>query len=182
MNRRLVVLLALAALASQILLWWVRPAPEPPPVDGPPRSGYSLTDFRLEVLTAAGDAGFSVSAPRLERREGDASLFIETPRFLIPGEDAGDWRGEARRGWVSADGSELRLAGTVLLEADDETRIRTANLAVWPRLRTVETDAATEISQPGRILSGVGLRADLATHSLELLADVQGTLDPSRSP
>jgi lipopolysaccharide export system protein LptC len=41
----------------------------------------------------------------------------------------------------------------------------------------MQTDAAARIVQPGSILRGVGMRADLDGKNLELLSDVHATLE-----
>lgn len=185
MNRRLVLGLILAVIASQLLLWWLKPAPKPRQNAGPPRSGYSLENFSLDVLTRHGDIGLNLQAPHLQRRDADASLFIDKPRFRLPGNDATEWNGQAEHGWVSADGELLKLSGKVLMQRPatatlGKASIHTADLTVWPTEKRVATAAQADISDPGRILTGTGLKADLATHTMELLANVHGTLQPSR--
>lgn len=179
MKRRALIALAAAVIASQALLWWLRPEAVPPADAGPPRSGYSLTDFTLEVLTASGSIGFRLAAPRLQRRDADASLFIDAPRFHIPMAHGEDWHGRSEHGWVSADGNVLKLFGDVTMAQADATRIHTRDLTAWPAEKRAASAAPVEIRQPGRILTGTGMKADLATHTLELLADVHGTLEPA---
>lgn len=185
MNRRLLLILILAVAASQLLLWWFKPAPKPRQSAGPPRSGYTLNNFSLDVLTRRGTIGFHVQAPQLQRRDADESLFIERPRFRIPGSDNSQWRGQAEHGWVSGNGELLKLSGKVLMQRPatatlGKARIETADLTVWPAEKRLATAAQAEISDPGRILTGTGLKANLATHTMELLANVHGTLQPSR--
>lgn len=185
MNRSvLVVLVALVAI-SQLLLWWLQPAPKPRQSAGPPRSSYSLENFDLEVLKRSGAIGFTLQAPHLQRRDADESLFIDEPRFRLPAEGDNHWLGSAEHGWVSADGSMLKLSGQVDMHRPAATglgraSIRTSDLTAWPSQKRLATDARTEIREPGRILEGVGMKADLDTHTLELLANVHGTLDPTR--
>lgn len=178
MNRRLLIFLLLAVALSQLLLWWLEPEPQPVATTGPPRSGYSLRNFHLEVLRRDGSIGFSMHAPHLQRRNSDGSLFIDEPRFRLPTDQGPGWHGRAERGWVRADGGLLKLSGEVRLKRPPATRILTSNLTAWPDQRRLATKAPVEIHQPGRILSGTGLKANLDTHTLELLADVHGTFQP----
>lgn len=185
MNRRLLVLLIVAVAASQLLLWWLKPAPKPRQSAGPPRSGYSLNNFSLDVLTKHGTIGFHVQAPHLQRRDADESLFIDKPRFRIPGTDNTQWHGQAEHGWVSGNGELLKLSGKVVMQrpataTQGKASIETVDLTVWPAEKRLATDAQAEIRDPGRILKGTGLKANLATHTMELLANVHGTLQPSR--
>ncbi|MGB8635924.1 MAG: LPS export ABC transporter periplasmic protein LptC [Rhodanobacteraceae bacterium] len=185
MNRRALLGLLLAVAVSQLLLWWLKPAPKPRQSAGPPRSGYSLENFTLDVLNQHGDIGFSLRAPHLQRRDADESLFIEQPRFRLPGSNGSHWQGQAEHGWVSGDGEQLKLSGEVLMTrpATDtlgQARIKTADLTAWPGEKRLQTSARAEITDPGRILTGTGLKANLVTHTMELLANVHGTLQPSR--
>ena len=75
---------ALAAGMAQLLLWWFGPAPKTNDFVGPPRSGYTLTDARVTEYNAAGQPSFHLQAPHLERREGDDSLYLNSPTFQLP--------------------------------------------------------------------------------------------------
>lgn len=183
MNRRLLLALIVAVAATQLLLWWLRPEPKPRQVAGPPRSGYSLEHFSLDVLTRSGAIGFTLKAPQLQRRDADDSLFIDDPRFAMPASDGSQWQGQAENGWVNADGSILKLSGHVLMQRPAtaslrQASIRTADLTAWPGEKRMRTEARAEIREPGRILSGTGMKVDFAQHTMELLADVHGTFEP----
>lgn len=182
-----VVLLVLAAIASQLLLWWLAPAPKPHPMSGPPRSGYTLENFQLQVLTNHGAPGMQIKAPHLQRRNGDGSLFITQPVFDLTGTAGSHWLGNAEHGWVSADGSELKLLGKVHMQrpatnAVTLATIDSADISAWPNQHRLQTAASTVIREPGRILRGVGMKVDLTTHTMELLAHVHGTFQPATQP
>ena len=49
-----IALLALAAAAGQLLLWWIGPAPRTHDFVGPPRSGYTLTDAHVTEYNELG--------------------------------------------------------------------------------------------------------------------------------
>jgi lipopolysaccharide export system protein LptC len=179
-----VLLLALAVVATQLLLWWLAPAPKPRVSAGPPRSGYTLENFSLDVLNEDGRVGARMRAPRLQRRDGDGSLYIDAPQFELPAETGSPWQGHSDYAWVAADGSLLKLQGAVHMQRPASTvngsaDIATADVSAWPDEHRLQTAAPTAIREPGRILSGTGMKADLANHTLELLADVHGTFQPA---
>ncbi|HET8897206.1 MAG TPA: LPS export ABC transporter periplasmic protein LptC, partial [Rhodanobacteraceae bacterium] len=64
-NLTALVLLALAVTGSQFLLWWLAPAPKPRVAAGPPRSGYMLENFELNVLGNDGRVDVRLTAPHL---------------------------------------------------------------------------------------------------------------------
>lgn len=179
-----ILLLVLAAVASQVLLWWLAPAPKPRSMSGPPRSGYTLTNFHLQVLTATGAPGVNLTAPQLQRRNGDGSLFVTQPVFDLTGTTDSHWLGNAEHGWVSADGSQLKLLGRVHMHrpataSATQASIDSADVSAWPNQHRLQTAATTVIHEPGRILRGVGMKVDLTTHTMELLAHVHGTFQPA---
>lgn len=187
-NRRFVfVVLGLAALAafSQILVWLTRPRPLEPTFSGPPRSGYTLDNFSMNALDETGKLSFSISGPRLTRGGADGAIFVSTPDYVIVDKDENPWVGTSDSAWVNKEGSTMKLEGHVVMnrteDADTEpATITTADLIAHPRDKTIETAAAAQITQPGSILRGTGLRGDLNSKVLELLSDVHNTFEPTR--
>ena len=181
------VLLVLAVIASQFLLWWLQPEAKPRQGAGPPRSAYTLENFSLDVLTTTGKLGVRVQAPHLQRRDGDGSLYIDAPHFILPGSSDSQWLGQSEFGWVSGDGAMLKLQGNVHMQRPatatlGAASIVTADISAWPGEHRLETAAKAKISEPGRILAGTGMKVDMTQHTMELLADVHGTLQPATAP
>lgn len=180
--------LLVAALCSSLALWLMYRQDEPEPLVGPPRSDYFLVDFDLVALDSQGRESFHVSGPRLSRHPFLGTIEIEQPRFTLPAQDDGAWRARSDRAWVDAGGSELRLSGAVALEGtpqgeDGELALRTEQLVLFPRERTVQSDDEVSFTSPHSILRGHGLRADLNTRRFQLLDKVTGHYDtPASSP
>lgn len=192
-RRRLVtnlVALAVAVALVQLAIWWLKPPPKPRTLVGPPRSGYALSDFTLYAYAPDGSLSFHMQAPSLQRREGDQSLYIDLPRFLLPpahGASGAPWHGTAAYGWVSADQTVLKLMGKVDMQraafgAVPSAEIHTADVTAWPRQHKLATDQPARARQGTSKMSGIGLRANLATKYLELLHDVHDTFEPSTHP
>ncbi|MGB0134294.1 LPS export ABC transporter periplasmic protein LptC, partial [Dokdonella sp.] len=81
------------------------------------------------------------------------------------------------------DGSLMELEGNVVMdrvtsESVEPATLSTSNLTAMPKAKKLETAAPAQISQPGSILRGTGLRGDLNTKVLELLSDVHNTFEP----
>ena len=187
-DRRLpaaIVVIALAAGMAQLLLWWLGPVPKADDFVGPPRSGYTLTNARLTEYNPTGLPSFHLQTPHLERREGDESLYLNSPTFQLPSKEAGipDWRGKSLYGWVNKDGTQLKLQGPVDLQraafdATPAARIQTADVTAWPKQNRLETAAPSQRVQGGTRISGIGMRANLNDKHLELLDDVQAIFPP----
>jgi lipopolysaccharide export system protein LptC len=181
-------LLAVALGASVLLYYWVAPAKEPNDFVGPPRSGYVLTNFNLDSYNDFGQPAFKLIAPHLERREGDDSLYINTPDFVLPPTKdltAPPWKGHSEYGWVNKDGSLLKLQGKVHMDriAFDQTppaSMDTSEVTAWPKENRLETAEAARIVQGSSTMDGVGMRANLDTKHLELLDAVHTVYQPRK--
>lgn len=181
----LIAILALAAIGTWLLIQWLTPPPKPNEMVGPPRSGYTVTDFSLDALDDDGSPSFHLKAPYLARREGDNSLYVNAPKFIIVGSDGADWHGTSQYAWINADNTLLKLIGKVdmLRPATAKTtaaQVHTSDATVWTKDKRMASAAPSVIQQTGSILRGTGMKADLNTHSLELLADVHATLTPQQ--
>lgn len=177
--------LALAAGIAQWLLWWLGPTPISTDLEGPPRSGYTLHDAQVSVYDKSGQPSFRLQAPRIERRDSDASLYVDAPTFQLPANepDVPDWHGQSEWGWVNKGATLLELQGSVQMRraAYDDTpkaEILTANVSVWPHDKRLATAAPAQMIQGATRIRGIGMRANLNEKHLELLDDVHATFPP----
>lgn len=170
--------LTLALLAAALVTgWsvWRQRADVPVTVAGGGRSDYVLEDFELIALDKAGQESFTLRAPRLVRDPAEQTLDIATPVFTIPaGPNAstGDWDLRAQRGWVSAEGDEVRLRGDVQARSVDADgrplSMATQQLNVFPETRRATSPVETTLRQPGLILNGQRLDAELDAKRMHL--------------
>lgn len=186
MNWRLVAVigLVLAALASGWSVWTNRPE-ERGRTDPNARSDYTLADFEVVVLDAQGRESFTLAAPKLERHPGDRTMSMATPVFHIPGSpgdnlpptrEAG-WEVRSQKGWVSADGEELRLTGNVTAKTAG-TRERpvvmtTEQLNVFPKKDRATSPALVTVTQGSSILRGHGMEALLDSRRIRFNSNVK---------
>lgn len=177
------ILLALAT-ATQLLLWLTREQVRDDFV-GPPRSDYTLSNFTLSALGDTGALSFSMTGPMLARRGSDGSIFVTTPNYVMVDGGGKPWKGTSDAAWVDKAGEIMKLQGAVDMRREPEgqeqaSTIRSRDVTVWPKTNKLATDAPTQIEQPGSIIRGTGMRGDLNTHTMELLADVHDTFQPKR--
>ena len=141
----------------------------------PGRSDYVLHNVELVALDDDGTESFTLRAPRIARDPAARAMSLATPVFLLPDSDGDYWRVEARDGWVSPEGDELRLRGEVRIDSPPGQRkvaLETTQLNVFPDRDLATSPARVTITQPGSILQGVGLETDLATRHYELKSQV----------
>lgn len=181
MNWRALLTVALlaGALLSGWALWLQRDRDDSSRPVGK-RPDYVLHDFEVVVLDQQGQEAFTLTAPRLERDPEVRTMDIATPLFQIPpkpGSGASAWEVRSRTGWVSAKGEEVRLRGDVRAEsanADGKpVKIATEELNIFPDARRATTVAQVTVTQPGLILNGRGLEADLGAKRITLKNDVK---------
>lgn len=182
-RRSLIAFTLLAvAVAGGLAVWQLRPEPPPPPVN-PARSDYILENFELTSLDTEGKESFSVSAPRLERDPQGKSLTLQLPKFSFPDKDGGRWQASSNTAWVAEKGVEVRLIDRVELvgpptPSGDRTRFSTARLQIFPKQDLALSEDRVTVSRADSILRGTGLRADMRSKHIQLLADVKGRYAP----
>ena len=184
-RRRLIAasLLAVAVVAG-LAVWEMRPQSKPRAASAT-RSDYILENFELTSLDENGLESFSVKAPRLEREPNGKSLTMQLPQFSFPDKDGGRWLATSNSAWVAEKGVEVRLIDKVELVGPpsalgDRARFSTAHLNIFPKQDLALSDDPVTISRADSILHGTGLRADMQTHRIQLLANVKGRYAPRR--
>jgi lipopolysaccharide export system protein LptC len=182
-----IVLLAIAAPASWMLRSWVVGAPPTNDFIGPPIADYVLYNSTVWSYDTDGLLSFTMTAPRMDRRGGDDSLYINKPVFQIASKKPGvpDWQGNSPFGWVNKGGTEMRLDGDVYMYRPAYAQgpmatLHTSNVTGWPKEDRMETAEPATLTQGQSVMKGVGMRASLNDNHLELLHDVHGILYPSQ--
>lgn len=150
------------------------------------RPDYVLNDFQIVVLDDEGKESFTVRAPRLERDPEVKTTDIVTPEFEIPprpGSTSTPWLVRAKTGWIDAEGKELRLRGQVQADSTNPrgkpVQVRTDELNVFPDDNRATSAALVTVTEPGFILNGRGLEADLDAKRIILTSDVKARYERS---
>ena len=197
-DRRLVLIIAMLAvfaLATQAVVWFLAPREEESAFVGPPRSDYTLTDFTLDSLDEQGQHAFSMTAPRMARRQDDGSIYITTPDYDIVDNSGNVWKGTSESAWVNKDGTIMKLLGSVDMhriatEKVTPVQILTRDLTVLsdpkvknsqqPRERRMETAELTTVIDPTTVAHGVGMKANMTLKIVEFLSEFHSTTQPSK--
>jgi len=197
-DRRLVPIiaaLAVFALATQAIVWFLAPREEESAFVGPPRSDYTLTDFTLDALDERGEHSFSMVAPRMARRQDDGSIYVSTPNYEIVDNGGNVWKGTSESAWVNKDGTIMKLQGRVEMhriptEKVTPVQLLTRDLTVLsdakvknsqePRDRRMETAELTTVTDPTTVAHGVGMKTDMTLKIVEFLSEFHSTTQPSK--
>lgn len=181
------VLLGVVAALTQWLLWLEGLPERADTFVGPSRSDYVVREFQLAAYDEEGRFSFGATGPRAIRHPFLGSIEIDQPSLRFADSDGHPWRSTSAHGWVDKAGTVAKLSGEVRMTRAAAPGVlpvvvATERLSVNTRTRLAESDVAVEMSQPGSILRGVGLRAELGTRRVELMQQVTAHYDPKLRP
>ncbi|QRN55952.1 LPS export ABC transporter periplasmic protein LptC [Dyella caseinilytica] len=173
---------------------WVVGAPEANDFIGPPISDYVLYTSKVWSYDVTGLLNFTMTSPRMDRRAGDESMYINAPVFDIKSKKPGvpDWSGNAPFGWVNKSGTLMRLDGPMYMHRpafvqsltgtlSPMATLCTSNVTGWPKENRMQTADPATMTQGATVMNGVGMRASLNDNHMELLNDVHGVLYSSQN-
>jgi lipopolysaccharide export system protein LptC len=189
-----IVLLAVLAPASWFLQRWVAGSTPVNDFVGPPISDYVLYDSIVWSYDVNGLLSFTMRSPRMDRRAGDESMYINAPVFDIKAKkpDVPDWHGNAPYGWVNKSGTLMQLSGPVYMQRpafiqkpsgtlSPVATLCSSNVTGWPKENRIQTADPAVMTQGASVMHGIGMRASLNDNHLELLNDVHGLLYSSQN-
>lgn len=179
-------LLALGVLAMPLFMMLMNPQPKMDPLDyllastgqtiSEPES--YMTQLKLTRFNDEGRIQYEFQARRAAR-QADTDVTIATDPQITFRESPKPWFLESNFGKLSADRSRVDLWDSVSARhLNDELRIDTTALTLYPDRHYAETDRAVRMSGKNSTTEATGLRADLNEERFILLSDVRSTHDP----
>ncbi len=183
MSNRLRFLLILSAVV--VVAWlssWLLQSVEERFVRGPEAVSrspdYFMENFTATALNAAGEADYTLQAAYLAHYPHNDSVFMRQPFIAVFREELTPWSMRAEEGLVTGHGRFVELGGAVELQRRKTARyplltLLTRDLRIDTQRKTAETEAEVEITQPGAVIRARGMRIDIASGSLELLANAE---------
>ncbi|MBP6077992.1 MAG: LPS export ABC transporter periplasmic protein LptC [Xanthomonadales bacterium] len=179
------VMLGLMAAATGWMLFRDFDKIKPDRFSGPSRPSYELVDFELDAFDEQGAIAFRAKAPRLLHDERVKGMALTAPVFRLFGENGQSWQARSATAWIDTKAKRIDLDTDVAVtrDIDDAAQawsLTTERLVAHTETRLIETDRVVEVQQPGSILRGRGLSADLNDKTFELKADVHGSFAPKR--
>lgn len=179
------LMLALIAAATGWMLFRDFDQAKPDRFSGPSRPSYELIDFELDAFDAQGKIAFRTQAPRLLHDDRVKGMAVTMPVFHLFGENGQRWLARSASAWIDTVAKRIDLETDVAISRDTDKAseawsMTTERLVAYTETRLIDTDRAVEVRQPGSILRGRGLSADLNARTFELKADVNGIFAPKR--
>ena len=180
-GRLAVLTLALLATWS---VWWLRhlqTAPASGRTATTHRIDYTMEKFAVTAMDATGTPQYHLqAADMMHYADDDSSAFLQ-PRVESIAKNNTRLRLEGERGWMAAQGDEIRLLGAVRIEgfAKQPFTLLTRDVTFSPDDSLAVTDAAAELTSAGLRVSTVGMRVHIDQQRVQLLAKVHGRYDAS---
>ncbi|KPJ95541.1 MAG: hypothetical protein AMJ53_02520 [Gammaproteobacteria bacterium SG8_11] len=158
---------------------------------------YFMYDGISTIMDESGKLKHQLESAYLAHFAEDNRTELQDANLTLHQQDGSLWSVKADRGTLHQDTEEIYLAGNVVIErpqapapdvhdpqkaAQSGLKIETDTLHVDPNLQIAQTEDPVVISNKDARVNAVGMKANLQTKSVELLAKVRGTYVPPREP
>ncbi|MGR9100111.1 MAG: LPS export ABC transporter periplasmic protein LptC [Gammaproteobacteria bacterium] len=167
-----------------LVSWWLVQI-ESPKVEQTPTAHDHVADFfslgyvKTE-MDGEGKPKNRLIADKLVHFSDDNTTELTRPEMTFFYPDSSTWVIRSDSGWVSADGKDVLLNGTVHIDRDKTAglrpvHVRTSSLKVKPEKSYAETEKWVEINNPPDRTEGVGMQIYFSKPiHLKLLSKVRG--------
>ncbi|HET7315155.1 LPS export ABC transporter periplasmic protein LptC [Salinisphaera sp.] len=183
--RRIGAILAIACLVLIGLGVWIgsnrHTAAEPEPVRTPDNSDYYMQGATVYQMSPRGQLAYRMQvAQTLHFADGSARLSDIDVHYLEGTQTY--WNLHADKGRVPAGQRDLYLYGGVIIhhprKNGNMVKVTTPHAWVHPKANRIKSDAHVTAIEPGRKITGDGMRINLDTNKLNLLDNVHVTYTP----
>lgn len=178
----------LAVLAALVIFtWWlqhlVEPLATPPERTARHDADYTMETFTVTEMDAAGESHYRLQAELMEHFADDGSARLVKPRVRFFSHERVPWTLTAEEGTVSANGNEIHLNGSVLIErpasaAQLPLQLVTSNVLIHPHDEVAETREHVMLQDTLNTTRAIGMRVQMNDERVQLLSQVQGRYAP----
>lgn len=147
---------------------------------------YYMEDFSTLTMTQDGTPKNRLSANYMAHYPDDDTTELLKPKMEIFRLDKLPMYVSADKGWVTANNDFILLTGNVVLWEDDEfgtrtLQVNTSKVDVLLDQAYAETDKYVKIISNKTTITGIGMRAYFKDSRLEVLTNVQTTIQPNQN-
>lgn len=141
-----------------------------------------MSDFLVTFFTTEGQLKNKLSAAYWAYQPEKKGSTLTTPHFVVYKPNGSLWTIDANRGFIKQPNigtwDQIELYSHVVINRPATgtfvpLRLESEKLYYQPDKEYAETDQLVVMTKPGLKISGIGMRAFLDTHSVELLHDVK---------
>ncbi|MCG6968806.1 MAG: LPS export ABC transporter periplasmic protein LptC [Gammaproteobacteria bacterium] len=160
---------------------------------------YFMYDTVSTIMDETGEPKHRLKTAYLAHFSEDNRTELQQADLTLHQQDGSLWSIKANRGTLFQETEQLYLAGNVTIERPPQMdaqvengtnaaatlppeqsgiKIQTERLHVDPNLQIAQTEDPVVISNPAVQVNAIGMKANLQTKSVELLAKVRGVYEP----
>lgn len=171
----------LVALVTAAMIAWLVNQLFPPPVKAhPPIRGinYRASDITLTQMRADGKPRYRVRATTLTHTLPDDITHLQDVVLTVYPRTGEPVTLSAPRADIQAAGIHIHMPKQVVITRagpDGELKLLTSDLYINTRTQIARSQAPTTLEAPSYHAEGLGLRANFADHTFELLRQVRST-------
>ncbi len=156
------------------------------PVIGGPNTtqpDFFVDQLALLTMNETGQPSLRIEAQKLQHNPSDDSTLLDTPVLVSLDPAHPRMTVTANQGRISADGSEARLLGDVIVTRAATAKaapmmIKTEAAVIFPDRYIVQTDQAIAIIEGPNRLAGVGMKLDYRQRQLRVDSRVRSVWMP----
>ncbi|QGX40671.1 LPS export ABC transporter periplasmic protein LptC [Permianibacter aggregans] len=140
---------------------------------------YFMEGVESKVFDAEGKLSYTLRSPRLDHFPERSASEIRTPIVQINRPKGPPWQMTATQALAQHQTGDMHLQGAVVLQREasadyEPIKMLTDELMLNATAKKAESNSDVKFVSPSGQVTGTGLRADLSTEQLEILANVQG--------
>jgi lipopolysaccharide export system protein LptC len=149
-------ILAIVLAAVGLAAWWLLSANGEvarPAAEGARQPIYRVLGLSASMMDEAGRLRRRLTASEVRHYPADGGSELDDPRLTVFDEGGPPWLLRSPTGWLSKDGDELYLPGTVFIDRQEGPSTRPVHITTWELyVRPREDYARTE--RPVHLTSG----------------------------
>lgn len=140
---------------------------------------YFMEGVETKSFNETGNLSYTMQSPRVDHFPEDSRSEIRTPVLVMTRPSGPPWHLSAEAATARHPTGDMNLQGNVVLQREanpdyEPITMSTEQLQLNAAARQAAAEGLVRFVSPSGKVTGTGLRADLTTEQLELLANVQG--------
>jgi lipopolysaccharide export system protein LptC len=180
------IMLVLIAMLSCWLLWHYVINLQWGTLANPNNPDAFAYNLQVNVMDDNGQPQYIFSSPYLVHYAVGDRVILQKPVMTMYNGAQPPWLLHADHGEAFNGNDMVKLWGNVNMSqavgtANPSTLIKTTEITVYPKQRIATTKQYISAVQPNVQMNSVGMKLDLAQKTLDLLSQVQGVYEPTKS-
>lgn len=142
-----------------------------------------MTNVHATAYDKLGHVKDVLVSPRVTHLYKDNTTLADHPYVTATAKSGPPWQIHAEHGKLLNGKEEVQLWGNVNITqpagiGSQNTTLLTSKITYYPQRKFAETDQPVTIMQPGTVIHGIGMTADLNKGLINILHHTQGQYDP----